>query len=425
MKQRFLKLLADLRFAIGILLIIALTSIIGTIIEQDQSIEFYKLNYPLTNKLFGILSWDTILKLGFDHVYKTWWFLFFIFLFGISLLTCTFLQQVPSLKIARRCQFFRTNQQFSKLKIFKQTKNTSLNQFLFRLKENKYSIFQQKDIVYCYKGLVGRLAPIIVHFSLILILFGSIIGSINGFKAQELIPKTESFHIQNFLTNGKIFSIPKTVVRINDFWITYNKKNTISQFYSDISFLKDNGHETYRKTIFVNSPAVYKGTYFYQTDWNLTGLRFKFNNPEINQTSIIDINNDSNKIWFSWISFNLELSDGYTILLNNLQGYASIYDKFGSFSGNLELNEFTNSQPTIKLIDIISSTGLQIKNDPGIPIIYSGFGFLMVSTLISYITYSQIWIIQSQRKRKLLIGGNTTRAKFEFELEFFKLTSAK
>ena len=425
MKQRFLKLLADLRFAIGILLIIALTSIIGTIIEQDQSIEIYKLNYPLTNKLFGILSWDTILKLGFDHVYKTWWFLFFIFLFGISLLTCTFLQQVPSLKIARRCQFFRTNQQFSKLKIFKQTKNISLNQFLFRLKENKYSIFQQKDIVYCYKGLVGRLAPIIVHFSLILILFGSIIGSINGFKAQELIPKTESFHIQNFLTNGKIFSIPKTVVRINDFWITYNKKNTISQFYSDISFLKDNGHETYRKTIFVNSPAVYKGTYFYQTDWNLTGLRFKFNNPEINQTSIIDINNDSNKIWFSWISFNLELSDGYTILLNNLQGYASIYDKFGSFSGNLELNEFTNSQPTIKLIDIISSTGLQIKNDPGIPVIYGGFGFLMVSTLTSYITYSQIWIIQSQRKRKLLIGGNTTRAKFEFELEFFKLTSAK
>ena len=425
MKQRFLKLLADLRFAIGILLIIALTSIIGTIIEQDQSIEIYKLNYPLTNKLFGILSWDTILKLGFDHVYKTWWFLFFIFLFGISLLTCTFLQQVPSLKIARRCQFFRTNQQFSKLKIFKQTRNISLNQFLFRLKENRYSIFQQKDIVYCYKGLVGRLAPIIVHFSLILILFGSIIGSINGFKAQELIPKTESFHIQNFLTNGKIFSIPKTVVRINDFWITYNKKNTISQFYSDISFLKDNGHETYRKTIFVNSPAVYKGTYFYQTDWNLTGLRFKFNNPEINQTSIIDINNDSNKIWFSWISFNLELSDGYTILLNNLQGYASIYDKFGSFSGNLELNEFTNSQPTIKLIDIISSTGLQIKNDPGIPVIYSGFGFLMVSTLISYITYSQIWIIQSQRKRKLLIGGNTTRAKFEFELEFFKLTSAK
>ena len=425
MKQRFLKSLADLRFAIGILLIIAFVSIIGTVIEQDQSIEIYKLNYPLTNKLFGILSWDTILKLGFDHVYKTWWFLFFISLFGISLLTCTFLQQVPALKIARRCQFFRTNQQFSKLKISKQTKNTALNQFLFKLKENKYSIFQQKDIVYCYKGLIGRLAPIIVHFSLILILFGSVIGSINGFKAQELIPKTESFHIQNFLTNGKLFSIPKTVIRVNDFWITYNKQNTVSQFYSDISFLGNNGHETYRKTIFVNSPAVYKNTYFYQIDWDLTGLRFKFDNSEINQTSIIDINNDSNKIWFSWIPINLDLSNGFTILINSLQGYASIYNKSGSFLGNLELNEYIDLQPAINLIDIISSTGLQIKKDPGILIIYSGFGFLMISTVISYITYSQVWIIQNQKKHKLIIGGNTTRAKFEFELEFFKLTSTQ
>jgi cytochrome c biogenesis protein len=108
MKQNILRSLADLRFAIFILLIIALSSIIGTVIEQDQSIEIYKLNYPLTNKVFGFLSWDIIFKFGFDHVYKTWWFLLFLLIFGISLLTCTFLQQFPSLKIARRCQFFRT-----------------------------------------------------------------------------------------------------------------------------------------------------------------------------------------------------------------------------------------------------------------------------------------------------------------------------
>ena len=71
------------------------------------------------------------------------------------------------------------------------------------------------------------------------------------------------------------------------------------------------------------------------------------------------------------------------------------------------------------MVDIISSTGLQVKTDPGIPIIYIGFLFLMVSTLISYITYSQIWIVQSNQKT--FIGGNTTRAKFDFEVEFFKL----
>ena len=45
--------IADLRFAIFILLLISFCSIIGTVIEQDQSIETYKINYPLTNPVFG------------------------------------------------------------------------------------------------------------------------------------------------------------------------------------------------------------------------------------------------------------------------------------------------------------------------------------------------------------------------------------
>ena len=72
----------------------------------------------------------------------------------------------------------------------------------------------------------------------------------------------------------------------------------------------------------------------------------------------------------------------------------------------------------MSLLEIINSTGLQIKIDPGIPFIYIGFFFLMVSTLISYITYSQIWIIQ--KDKNLFIGGTTNRAIFDFELEFFK-----
>jgi len=39
MKQKFFKYIADLRFAICILLLIAICSIIGTVIEQDQPIE--------------------------------------------------------------------------------------------------------------------------------------------------------------------------------------------------------------------------------------------------------------------------------------------------------------------------------------------------------------------------------------------------
>jgi len=418
MKQQIFRLIADLRFSIFILLLISFFSIIGTIIEQDQSIESYKINYPLTNTVFGILTWDRIIQFGLDHVYKTWWFFILIFLFGSSLIFCTFLQQLPSLKIARRCQFFRTTQQFYRLKISTVLSNLSFNKILLRIRHKEYSIFQQKNIVYCYKGLSGRIAPILVHFSMILILLGTIVGSLFGFKAQEIIPKTESFHIQNVLSNGQLTTIPNISARINDFWITYTKNKTVSQFYSDISILSNKGNEIDRKTISVNYPLIYKGVYYYQTDWNLIGLRFQNLTNDNTEWPLSNIASNSVKIWLTYISNDNSLNEGIIAIVDNLEGYCSIYSETGKFLGNLELNETSNFNQKITLAEIISSTGLQIKKDTGIPIIYSGFFFLMISTLVSYITYSQIWIIQ--KDKEIFIGGTTNRAAFDFELDFFK-----
>jgi cytochrome c biogenesis protein len=418
MKQKIFRLVADLRFSIFILLLISFFSITGTVIEQDQSIETYKLNYPLTNPVFGFLTWDLILKFGLDHVYQTWWFFTLIFLFGLSLISCTFLQQLPSLKIARRCQFFRTTGQFYRLKISTILNNFSFSKILFRITEKQYSIFQQKNIIYCYKGLIGRIAPILVHLSMILVLLGTIIGSLFGFKAQEIVPKTENFHIQNILNNGQFTVIPNTSARINDFWITYTKNRTVSQFYSDISVLSNQGNEIKRKTIAVNYPLIYKGVYYYQTDWNLIGLRFQNLANEVIEYPLVNILNNQNKIWLTWIANNNSLNEGIIAIIDNLEGYCSIYNETGKFLGNIELNESSKVNQPIILSEIISSTGLQIKTDPGIPVIYIGFFFLMLSTLISYITYSQIWIVQ--KNQQLFIGGTTNRALFDFELEFFK-----
>ena len=419
MKQKFFRLLADLRFAIFILLLISFCSIIGTIIEQDQTLETYKINYPLNDALFGFLSWDVIIKLGLDHVYKTWWFLMLIVLFGCSLTLCSFLQQLPSLKIARRCQFFRTTNPFYRLKISTILNDFSFNKILSRLKHQQYSIFHQKNMVYCYKGLIGRIAPIVVHLSMILILLGTIFGSLFGFKAQEIVPKTEIFHIQNILTNGPGSVIARTSARVNDFWITYTKTKTVSQFYSDISIINSKGNEINRKTVYVNHPLIENNIYYYQTDWDLIGLRFQNSLKQILEYPLINIFENQNKVWLTWISNDKNSNDGIILIINNLEGYCSLYNEKGQFLGNLELNEMVNILESMTLLEIISSTGLQIKTDPGIPIIYLGFFFLMLSTLISYITYSQVWIIK--RNKQLFIGGNTNRAIFEFELEFLKL----
>lgn len=417
MKQKFFKFIADLRVAICILLVISFCSIIGTIIEQEQSIEFYKLAYPLNRPLFGVLAWDSIINLELDHVYKTWWFFSLIVIFGISLVTCTFLQQIPAVKVARRCQFFRTIKPFKQLKISTILPNQNFSKIISRLKFNNYCLFQQKNHLYCYKGLIGRLAPIVVHFSMIIILIGTLIGSLDGFKAQEIVPKTDSFHIQNIFNNGKLSKIPNFSGRVNDFWIIYTKQKTVSQFYSDISFLDIDGIEIKRKTSFVNSPIIHKNIYFYQTDWNLAGIRVRYGNNKIIEYPLVNTLNDKIKFWLTWISNNSNMTNGVIGVIDNLQGYCSLYDNKGLFLGNLELNEKTTNKNQIKLVEILSSTGLQIKSDPGIPVIYIGFFFLMTSTLISYITYSQVWIIQ--KHSQLFIGGTTTRAIFEFEFEFF------
>jgi uncharacterized protein with PQ loop repeat len=56
MKQKIFRLVADLRFSIFILLLISFCSILGTIIEQDQSIEIYKTKLSINKSSFWIFN---------------------------------------------------------------------------------------------------------------------------------------------------------------------------------------------------------------------------------------------------------------------------------------------------------------------------------------------------------------------------------
>ena len=111
----FFRYFAKLNLAITLLLVIAGFSILGTVIEQNQTVEYYKLNYIDTLNFFE-LSWKSILNFGLDHVYSTWWYLTLLILFGLCLLSCTFVQQFPTLKVARKIFFQTSSIQFKKQK---------------------------------------------------------------------------------------------------------------------------------------------------------------------------------------------------------------------------------------------------------------------------------------------------------------------
>jgi hypothetical protein len=45
---------------------------------------------------------------------------------------------------------------------------------------------------------------------------------------------------------------------------------------------------------------------------------------------------------------------------------------------------------SLVLDSIVGSTGLELKSDPGVPWVYAGFGLLMVTTMLSYLSHSQV-----------------------------------
>ncbi|HEY9621626.1 MAG TPA: cytochrome c biogenesis protein ResB, partial [Crinalium sp.] len=196
-QKELLPLLADLRLAILLLLTIAIFSISGTVVEQGESLAFYQANYPEDPALFGFLTWKVLLTLGLDHVYRTWWFLALLILFGSSLTACTFTRQFPTLKAAQRWSYYTQPRQFQKLALSAELDHLDADAVVPLLEKKRYRVFRDGDALYARKGITGRIGPIIVHASMLLILAGSIWGSMTGFAAQEMVPSGNTFRIQN------------------------------------------------------------------------------------------------------------------------------------------------------------------------------------------------------------------------------------
>jgi len=423
LRQDLIPLLADLRLAIALLLTIAIFSIAGTVLEQGQTLAFYQENYPEDPALFGFLTWKVIVVSGLDHVYRTWWFLALLIVFGASLTACTFTRQFPALGAAQRWQYYTQPRQFQKLALSAELTDATLATLATQLGQRRYRVFQQDQQLYGRKGLAGRIGPIVVHASMLIILLGAIVGAMTGFFAQEMVPSGETFQIRNIFDAGPWAKsqIPTDwSVRVNRFWIDYTPDGNIDQFYSDLSVLNQAGEELDRKTIYVNEPLRHQGVTLYQADWGLAAVQVKLNNSPVLQLPMKPLDTDGPRFWGTWLPTKPDLSEGVTLLARDLQGSVLIYDNAGQLVSTVRTGMATEvNGVTLSLVDVIGSTGLQIKADPGIPLVYAGFGLLMVGVIMSYVSHSQVWALAHQGK--LYVGGRTNRAQVAFEQELLGL----
>jgi cytochrome c biogenesis protein ResB len=76
--------LASLKFALVVVLLIALACVAGTLIPQGDQVSSYLTRHPEASRLLAVLS-----TLGLTRVYYSWWFVFLLFAFAASLAACT------------------------------------------------------------------------------------------------------------------------------------------------------------------------------------------------------------------------------------------------------------------------------------------------------------------------------------------------
>lgn len=409
---KIFKILTNLKLAILILILISFFSSLGSIIEQDETLDFYKEKYPSTKPIFGFISANLITQLGLDHIYQTFWFLALLSIFSLCLISCTMTQQLPIFFNSKKYLFKQKKKSFKPLPLFIKLAKSyySTEKILIETKKKNIYLYQKERSLYGYKGLFGRISPILVHVSLICLLLGAASGTFLGFKAQEMPLKGELFNIQNLLRTGQLAKISVNNYRINDFWIEYKKK-IINQFYSDISILDNFGNEIKRQTVSVNNPIHHKAIDVYQGDWSLIGIRVKLlRENQIKEVPMLVLTNQPK----SWVTCVKTENKVYVVIFNQLQNKFLIYDNQGKFLRANNIGDIIGGEFIIK--EFLPATGLLLKSDPTIPLMYFGFALLMITASLSYLPYTQIWVAHT---RKLIIFGSAAnRDKGKADVEF-------
>lgn len=395
----FIRWLANIKVAIFLLFAIIVCSVIGSIVEQG-------------NKAPTQDTFDFSILLNFSNIFNNFGFFTLNFLLALSLVSCTFTQQLPSFDFCRGLSFLKKFLEIESLDGSLIVPTTWFPFLLSNLSKKNYMVFQKANSVYASKGLAGRLGPVFVHLSMILILFGSLISAFEGFLAQEFIPKGEITYLQNFPTDHLLENLPLYPIRINDFWVSHIN-GLIHQFYSNLSSLDSTGKELKHFTLSVNHPFIEDGIVWYQTDWDIIGLKYKLNKI-LYQVPVTSISTSQKRLWISWLPIN---TTGLSIFFETMRG------DFLARASQLDESFYVEfGQPLISnstIVDLLSCTGLQVKRDPGESILSTGFAFLILSTFVSYLSYSRIWI--TKKLENVKIGGLTNRSKLRFDYDLLNL----
>lgn len=304
-----------MRFAVGLLTVLGIASIIGTVLKQNE---------PYTNYVieFGQFWFVFFEGLGLYDVYHSVWFLIILLFLVLSTSLCIY-RNGPSM--LRELRAFREHATETSLRNFshqneyqpvhdlEETKQ-SLTQFLtargFRFKTVTHRDGSQ--LIAAKSGSYQRLGYIFTHAAIVIICIGGLLDGNVPFKVQELlgykkvetldIPESEvpavsrlsvanlSFRANMTLPEGTnanvafmrmrdgylVQELPFTVA-LKSFRIQHYETGQPKSFESDVLIIDPELKQPLAHTISVNHPLIYKGIAIYQSDFQDGGTKLNFN----------------------------------------------------------------------------------------------------------------------------------------------------
>ncbi len=258
---------SSVNLTIILLISLAITSIFGTIIpQQEGAADFAQKLNPGLFRLFSFLQL-------FD-MYHSIWFRVIIGLLALNIIVCSIdrfptawkrFKTSPRPDRAKPFEDIPPERTFTTQGDLKEASAPLLELLGHRLKNLKSKATDQGLYFYGEKGRYSYFGFYLVHLSVLVIILGGIIGSFFGFEAFVNIPEGDYVNSVRFRTGGMIKSLGFEV-RCNSFFVDFYPDGTPKEYRSDITFSVD-GKEAFKGSLEVNHPITFRGVTFYQSTY--------------------------------------------------------------------------------------------------------------------------------------------------------------
>lgn len=417
--SRIWKFFTSVKLTVVLLIILAVASILGTLIPQGRgAMEFARGLSPEMLQVFRIFDL-------FD-VYNALWFRLLIACLAVNLIVCS-VDRFPSTWRRFRARPRPDREKpFSDLPADQQmTLNEALDRaapqidrfIRKRLKDVAHRRVRDRIFWSGEKGRYSHFGVYLVHTSILVIIFGALIGSFFGFEGYVNI--TEDEEVQTITLRRKMR--PRTLdfsVRCDRFSVEFYENGTPKEYRSDLSFLVD-GEVVKTTTARVNHPAHFQGITFYQANYGtIPGRRVRLRilreasrssetTLEVEAGETVELPADEGEFRVMDLKGDF-MAMGPAVLVRVMprqgdpvqfwvyQNQERINQRFpGLLERFPKLNPSTFEPYTFFLEDLESRyyTGLQVTKDPGVPVVWFGCFLLVAGFLLTFLTsHRRFWI---------------------------------